>query len=191
MSWKKFFIAILVLSFSLSAILPAEAETSVERIDVRLTIRPTLTLRVVPTGSRGGSDIDLGTFYPGERWKNTLGINDFRGVILAVTSNLGLRYQIFQESSGPLQTDDGTTIPEKSFRVFTIGGSSSSTGRTLHPEVSQPITQEPLLLFTSDEAGTSDFFTAGYILDPTEAPLPADQPAGTYTTTITYTVAVI
>lgn len=190
MSWKKYFIAILSLSLFLSVSSPLFAATDVERIHVRLRILPILTLRVVPTGSRGGSDLDLGTFYPGERWKNTLGINDFRGVILAVTTNLGMRYQIFQESSGPLQTDDGLTIPQESFRVFTIGGSASK-GRTLHPEVSQPITQEPLLLFTSDEAGTSDFFTAGYIIDPTEAPLPADQAAGVYTTTITYTVAVL
>lgn len=190
MSWKKLFIAVLSLNIFFSSIPTLFAATDVERIAVRLTIRPTLMLRVVPTGSRGGSDLDLGTFYPGERWKNTLGINDFRGVILAVTSNLGMRYQLFQESSGPLQTDDGQTIPVESFRVFTIGGSQSK-GRTLHPEVSQPVTQEPLLLFTSDEDGTSDFFTAGYIVDPIEAPLPADQPAGTYTTTITYTVAVL
>ncbi len=190
MSWKKLFIAVLTLTVLFTAKPTLFAATDVERLDVRITIRPTLMLRVVPTGSRGGSDIDLGTFYPGERWKNELGINDFRGVILAVTSNLGMRYQIFQESSGPLQTDGGEIISEKSFRVFTIGGSQSE-GRTLHPEVSVPVTQEPLLLFTSDEAGTSDFFTAGYIVDPIEAPLPATQPAGTYTTTITYTVAVI
>lgn len=190
MSWKKFFLVVLTLHLGMGLPTTLWGAEDVERITVRLTIRPTLMLRVVPTGSRGGSDLDLGTFYPGERWKNTLGLNDFRGLILAVTSNLGMRYQIFQEASGPLQTDDGQTIPYKSFRVFTIGGSASQ-GRTLHPEISVPVTEEPIVLFTSDELGTSDFFTAGYILDPQEAPLKANQPAGTYTTTITYTVAVL
>lgn len=190
MSWKKFVLGLFSLSLVFALPVNLWSATDIERIHVRLTIRPTLVLRVVPTGSRGGSDLDMGTFYPGERWKSELGINDFRSVILSVTSNLGMRYQIFQESSGPLQTDDGQTIPIDSFRVFTIGG-SSSTGRTLHPEVSVPVTQEPLLLFTSDEEGTSDFFTAGYVLDPLESPLPADQAAGQYTTTITYTVAVL
>lgn len=161
----------------------------VERIQVRLTIRPTLMLRVVPTGSRGGSDLDLGTFYPGDYGKSP-SINDFRAIILAVTTNLGFRYQIFQEASGPLQTDDGHTIPVKSFQVFTIGGSQTK-GRTLHPEIPTPVTETPIVLFTSDEQGSSDFFTAGYILDPDQGRLPADQAAGVYTTTITYTVAVL
>jgi len=163
--------------------------SDIERVTLRLTIRPTLMLRVVPTGSRGGSDLDLGTFYPGDYGKSP-NINDFRSVILSVTSNLGMRYQVFQEASGPLQTDDGQTIPEGSFRVFTIGGSQTK-GRTLHPEVAIPVTQEPLLLFTSDEEGTSDFFTCGYILDPDQERLPTDQPAGIYTTTLTYTVSVL
>jgi len=190
MSWKKIFLSVLTLSLLFVTPSTLWSATDIERIHVRLTIRPTLMLRVVPVGSRGGSDLDLGTFYPGEKWKNTLGINDFRSLILAVTSNLGMRYQIFQETSGPLQTDDGHIIPIKSFRVFTIGG-SSTTGRTLHPEISVPVTEEPILLFTSDEMGSSDFFTAGYILDPEQAPLLATQAAGTYTTTITYTVAVL
>lgn len=190
MSWKKIFLSVLMLSLFLVTPPALWSATDIERIHVRLTIRPTLMLRVVQTGSRGGSDVDLGTFYPGERWKSTLGINDFRSLILAVTSNLGMRYQIFQESSGPLQTDDGHTIPIESFRVFTIGG-SSTTGRTLHPEISVAITEEPILLFTSDEFGSSDFFTAGYILDPDKAPLPATQAAGAYTTTLTFTVAVL
>jgi len=107
MSWKKIFLSVLTLSLFLGTPPALWSATDIERIHVRLTIRPTLMLRVVQTGSRGGSDVDLGTFYPGERWKSTLGINDFRSLILAVTSNLGMRYQIFQESSGPLQTDDG------------------------------------------------------------------------------------
>lgn len=189
MRWKKISLAVLAVVFLCGATPSLYSATDVERITVRLSIRPTLMLRVVPTGSRGGSDLDLGTFYPGEYWKSN-NINDFRSVILAVTSNLGFRYQIFQEASGPLQTDDGVAIPEGSFRVFTIGGSATK-GRTLHPEIPVPVTQEPIVLFTSDELGTSDFFTAGYILDPDQQRLPADQPAGVYTTTITYTVAVI
>lgn len=188
-SWKIFFLTLLILGLSFATCPTLRGAQDIERIHVRLSIRPTLMLRVVPTGSRGGSDLDLGTFYPGEYWKSP-NINDFRSVILAVTSNLGFRYQIFQEASGPLQSDDGQTIPEGAFRVFTIGGSATK-GRTLHPEIPVPVTQEPIVLFTSDEQGTSDFFTAGYILDPLQGRLPQDQAAGIYSTTITYTVAVL
>lgn len=189
MSWKKFFLTFLLLGFGLQFCPSIWSAQDVERIFVRLNIRPTLSLRVVQTGSRGGADIDLGTFYPGEYWKSS-NINDFRSLIVAVTTNLGFRYQVFEEASGPLQTDDGHAIPETAFRVFTIGGSQTK-GRTLQVEIPIPVTQAPTLLFTSDEQGSSDFFSVNYILDPNQGRLPQDQAAGMYTTTITYTVAVL
>ncbi|MCM8779721.1 MAG: hypothetical protein NC914_01025 [Candidatus Omnitrophica bacterium] len=101
-------------------------------------------------------------------------------VLIEINTNIGQRYQVNQEVYADLTNKEGQSIPAEYFiqRLEDL-----STKGTLKINQWQPVRKGSTLLFISDNHGSSDRFKAVYQLQP-----PKDIKAGSYFTTITYTL---
>jgi hypothetical protein len=101
-------------------------------------------------------------------------------VHLNVFSNLGRPYQVTQLIRRALMNGDGQMIPADQFQVSARGAQLGQV-ETDRPTAILPGVDTPL--YTSNERGKSDRFSADYILTVTP-----QTPAGEYDTEIVYTV---
>lgn len=148
-----------------------------ETIRVTATIAPLFDLSVEVVG--GGEALDFGVVRQGESPAR-------QELVIAMRSNLRRPYQIVQEVFGPLQNEQGDTIPSEKFTCVTYGMTGMKTKGNLGAKKPIPVTEKPLVLFVSDEQGKGDYFTVGYQV----TPLP-DQKAGEYKTVLIFTATLL
>ena len=152
----------------------AFAESDSKSVQVTCTILPRLELSVSPDT---GDQIAFGVLEqpaPGETANRSVKVQ------LNVFSNLGRPYQVTQLIRRSLATPEGLAIGDEQFRVLTAGSARGQLG------TSEPVAMVPgvaATLYTSDERGKSDAFSADYTLTVTP-----QTPAGEYGTEIVYTV---
>jgi hypothetical protein len=101
-------------------------------------------------------------------------------------TNLRRRYQIVQEAFSPLRNDKGNEIPQDRFTCVTYGYTGNKTKGELGAKEPTPVAQNPLVLFVSDNDGNGDYFTVGYDVVPLK-----EQPAGEYSTVLTFTATLL
>lgn len=152
----------------------AAAESDAQTVQVTCTILPRLELSVTPDT---GDQIAFGVLEqpaPGEATTRSLKVR------LNVFSNLGRPYHITQMIRRPLTNAEGLAIQDDQLRVVTAGSARGQLG------AAQPVALVPgvaATLYTSDERGKSDAFSADYTLTVTP-----QTPAGEFGTEIVYTV---
>lgn len=123
------------------------------------------------TPRRGGQTIRFEEAEPGGILRN-------EEVTLSVVSDLGKQYHIFQTVYQPLTNEFGNTLPQEALVVF----SPSSGIGSIHTQLESPVTMGQMPIYTSDSAGTQDSFVLVF-----NVRVPADQPGGTYRTTLNLT----
>lgn len=151
--------------------------SSAETIRVTATIAPLFKLSVEVVG--GGMALDFGSVRQGESPPR-------KELVVGMRCNLRRPYQITQEAFGPLQNDQGDTIPYDRFTCVTYGVTGNKTKGQLGAKQPTPVTEKPFLLFVSDEDGRGDFFTVGYNVTP-----PPEQRYGEYKTVLIFTATLI
>lgn len=151
--------------------------SAAETIRVTATIAPVFSLTVEVVG--GGDALDFGVVGHGESPPR-------KELVIGMRTNLKRPFQIMQESFGPLTNEAGDMIPEDRFTCVTYGFTGNKTACELGAKVPTPITEEPLVLFISDEKGSQDYFTVGYDVAP-----PQGQKYGEYKTVLTYTATLL
>jgi hypothetical protein len=104
-------------------------------------------------------------------------------VTIEIKSNLGKRYQVSQNIYSDLMDKQGNVIPAKYFTAKTESLDTKGALRFLGREA---IKKGDAALFISDEKGSSDKFKIIY-----ELTIPADVPAGDYSTRISYSLSEI
>lgn len=153
---------------------PSFAESDSKTVRASATILPRLELSVSPETGEG---IVFGVIEqpaPGSEAARSVSVR------LNVFSNLGHPYQVTQAIRRPLTNADGQRIPEGQFRVTTRDAGLGVLG----VEQPTPLTPGlPTTLYTSNERGKSDRFSADYTLTVTP-----ETPAGDFDTEILYTV---
>jgi len=153
---------------------PSFAESDSKTVRVSATILPRLELSVQP---ETGQDLIFSAVEqpaPGDERSQSVTVH------LNVFSNLGRPYQVTQLVRHPLTSGDGQTIPDDQFQVSARGAGLGQV------EADRPVPVLPGIdtpLYTSNERGKSDRFSADYILTVTP-----QTPAGEYDTEIVYTV---
>ena len=162
-----------LISYVLSAS-PSFAESDSKTVQVSATILPRLELSVSPETGEGIVFGAIEQPAPGSEASRSVSVH------LNVFSNLGHPYQVTQAIRRPLTNADGQRIPERQFRVSTRDAGLGVLG-VEHPT---PLTPGvPTTLYTSNERGKSDRFSADYTLTVTP-----ETPAGDFGTEILYTV---
>lgn len=151
--------------------------SAAETVHFKATISPLFNLSVEVLG--GGDALDFGTVGEGETPPR-------KELVIVMKSNLRRPYQIAQEAFGPLQNERGVVIPYDRFTCVTYGFTGLKTKGELGAKQPTSVTEEPLILFVSDEEGTGDYFTVGYDVVPE-----SNQPYGVYTTVLTYTATLL
>lgn len=150
------------------------AESDSRTVQVTATILPRLELTVTP---EMGHAVAFGAIEQpalGGETERTVQVN------LSVFSNLDQPYHVSQLVRHPLRSADGAEISETHFRVRTHAASRGQLALT-QPA---PITSgQSTTLYTSNERGKSDAFSAEYTLTVTP-----ETPAGDFATEIVYTV---
>jgi hypothetical protein len=101
-------------------------------------------------------------------------------VIVEIKSNIGRRYQVTQNVYSDLINRQGDVIPPG---YFTIRTESLDTKGNLRFSARQGVKKGDTALFISDDKGSSDKFKIIY-----ELTIPADVPAGDYSTRISYSL---
>ncbi|MBI2104262.1 MAG: hypothetical protein HYT90_01600 [Candidatus Omnitrophica bacterium] len=165
-----YWLTIAVLAFPAAACAESDSKT----VRVSCTILPRLELSVTP---ETGESIAFGAIEqpaPGETTVRSTAVK------LNVFSNMGRPYHVTQMVRKPLATPEGAAIPDDQFRVLT---QDAARGRMGAPQPTPLAAGVPTTLYTSDERGKSDAFSARYTLTVTP-----DTPAGEFDTEIVYTV---
>lgn len=101
-------------------------------------------------------------------------------VAIAVKTNLGKKYQLNQNVLQELTDSSGNMIP---FDLFTMRTESTETKGALRFLDRQPVKRGDMILFVSDDSGSSDKFKVIY-----ELKVPLQIRAGDYSTRITYSL---
>jgi len=104
-------------------------------------------------------------------------------VVLKINSNLGRRYQVSQKIPSLFTNREGKAIPT---RYFTLKEESLNTKGILKYPHKTEVSLGEMVLFISDDTGSSDSFKVIY-----ELTTPVDLQAGDYLTNITYSIAEI
>ena len=101
-----------------------------------------------------------------------------------VASNTGKSYGVFQELSRVLVSDEGHQLPEESF--FWTGGGQVKGGGALQVLQERAVPLGKNLIYRSDPVGTPARFSVSYTVR-----IPQYTPAGTYKTTLLFTVTTL
>ena len=101
-------------------------------------------------------------------------------LLVAVDSNTGQSYDIVQELSQPLMSDEGKQLPESSFQCQVSGGQQPYATGASQMSAIRPGRQ---LLLQSGPGGVSSQFTITY-----QVQIPSSAPAGTYHSSVLLTV---
>lgn len=101
-------------------------------------------------------------------------------VVVEIKSNIGRRYQVTQNVYSELTDRQGNVIPPG---YFTVRTESLDTKGNLRFLASEGIKKGNAVLFISDDQGSSDKFKIIY-----ELTIPANVPAGDYSTRISYSL---
>ncbi len=104
-------------------------------------------------------------------------------VIFETRTNIGKPYQVIQGITSALTNKQGDIIPD---RYFTFWTESLSTKGTLKFPKRQEVRSGNVVLFASDNQGSSDKFKIIYELE-----CPKDAKAGDYSTNVTYSLSEI
>lgn len=151
--------------------------SAAETLRVTATIASLFDLSVEVVG--GGDALDFGAVGIGENPPR-------KELVVGMKTNLRRRYQIIQESFGPLKNDKGDEIPQDRFTCVTYGYTGNRTKGELGAKEPIAVGEKPLILFLSDFEGNGDFFTVGYDVVPLK-----EQPAGQYSTVLTFTATLL
>ena len=150
------------------------AESDSKTVQVTATILPRLELTVTP---EMGHTVAFGAIEqpaPGDETERTAHVS------LNVFSNPDQPYHVSQLIRHPLRSTDGAEISETHFRVRTH---TASRGQLALTQPTPIISGQSTTLYTSNERGKGDTFSAEYTLTITP-----ETPAGDFTTDIVYTV---
>ena len=150
----------------------SESDSKIVRVSA--TILPRLELSVTP---ETGESIAFGQLeQPAQGDVDSKLVS----VALNVFSNLGHPYQVTQLVRRPMTNHQGQNIPDTQFLVATEGASRGQLGAV---QATPIIPGEVTTLYTSDDRGKSDKFSATYTLSVTP-----QTPAGEFDTEVVYTV---
>jgi len=135
-------------------------------------------------------EIDLGRYRPGE--------SDYpmNGVMVAgCKSNTGYQWYLQVEADSLIDRTTSIKMPGNTLKVKGLPVSSASTSDKLElpgtlVKVGQALTTEPAVVYTSSSDGDTGFneFEGTYITMGFGVDVPKAQPAGTYETTILFTL---
>ena len=103
-------------------------------------------------------------------------------IVVSVSSNTGVPYQIIQFLNGPLENANGDKIGQENLQFIT--SSAKSTGTVITTPLAGSVSPETI--YVSNETGASDTISAQYWLTP-----PSFQPPGSYSTLLTYTASAL
>ena len=153
---------------------PSFSESDSKIVHVSATILPRLELSVTPETGDAIAFGQLEQPAAGDAHSRLISVN------VNVFSNLGHPYQVTQLVRRPMTNHQGQTIPDEQFRVMTLGSTRGSLRAT---EATPVIPGQTTPLYTSDDRGKSDTFSAEYTLHVTP-----QTPAGEFDTEVVYTV---
>jgi hypothetical protein len=100
-----------------------------------------------------------------------------------IKSNIGKAYQVTQVMNSPLTSREGATLPKEN---FTLREASLETKGKIKYQEKKNIEEGQMVLFTSDEKGSTDKFKVIY-----ELAAPRDVHPGDYHTNFSYSVSEI
>ena len=152
----------------------SSAESDSKTVRVSATILPRLELSVTP---ETGQEIAFGAIEQSPRGES---VERSVKVHVNVFSNLDHPYHVTQTVRRDLTNADGRVIPEQQFHLTTRDAVRGSLGA---PAPVAVVAGAVTTLYTSDERGKSDAFSADYGLTVTP-----ETPAGDFDTEIVYTV---
>ncbi len=144
---------------------------SVVNLDVELEIRSTFRMNIV--SSKGGQRLDLGRISK-DRAEAAETLN------VQIESNIGTPYNLIQQMTEPLTSQEGVAVGEGGFTFLAAGGENGSLKTGGSPTV---ISQSPAPVYSSGSFGQGDQLQLQYILRPDPA-----QRAGIYDGNITFKV---
>ena len=130
----------------------------------------TFTLSVTPY--EGGYDLRYGKVDPVIGWAN-------KELRININSDIGKQYRLIQMLIEPLTNSEGNRIDRENFKVYALRGSNRYGSLSVENEISVRFGRE--IIYTSNQAGTSDSFDLVYklIVGP-------DQASGSYRGRISY-----
>ena len=102
-------------------------------------------------------------------------------LIVDINTDINNQYRLIQVLQEPLTNTQGVRIPQDSFLVYAIRGSNKYG--TLSAEAESPVFMGRMIIYTSNQQGTSDSFNLVYSLI-----IPADQEPGSYRGQLRFTL---
>ena len=165
---------LLSILFFTSLAIEAQAEVKSAVADYKAVISPVLELAI---SQEGQSELKFGDIL-----SSALGPTDStpKTIVVEVKSNTGERYQVSQKLAGPLENSQGNRIDLENlkFKSRSAGGTGNSVADLV------PAADAAQTVFISDDAGTGEMIFIEY-----ELTIPPTQPAGDYSSLLTYTVS--
>ncbi|MDD5259499.1 MAG: hypothetical protein PHD29_05985 [bacterium] len=104
-----------------------------------------------------------------------------KAVSISITSDVKQQYQLVQTMTRPLTNSQGVALAERSLSAYAIR--DGNVPGTLNAEHEFSVTTDRVVIYTSDQSGTSASFTLVYVLKNSDIILP-----GSYQGTLVFTV---
>jgi hypothetical protein len=145
-------------------------------VNMQAEVPVSIQLSVSPQGQ---SELRFGNIQP-----SLLETTEAGPIIVSVQvqTNAGQKYQVTQAVSGSLQNSNGDTISSNNLQYKSTALKSGSTAVASYTGVTGP----SQTVYISNDQGDEDTISAEYKLT-----VPASQPAGDYSTLLTYTASTI
>lgn len=153
-----------------------QAATSTVTVNMQAEVPVSIQLSVSPEGQ---SELKFGNIQPVASQVTQAGPVT---VAVKVDTNSGQKYQVTQTANGALQNADGDTISAESLKFMS---SALNAGVTTVSSLT-PVSGLNQTIYVSNELGEGDTISADYTLT-----VPPNQPAGDYSTLLTYTASTI
>ncbi|MFH1782462.1 MAG: hypothetical protein ABH848_02475 [Candidatus Omnitrophota bacterium] len=130
------------------------------------------TLNATPY--EGGYDLRYGKIASDDNWVN-------KEMSISIQSDINKQYRLIQMMVQPLTNAQGDTIPLDNFRVYSLRGTNKYG--TMSVENEAPVAFGRMVIYTSNQTGSSDSFVLAYRLM-----VPPGQAQGAYRGRINYTL---
>ena len=150
-----------------------EMGIELDRKTLELEVENEQVFDIILTPQEPGAGIEFRDIKPGEGTKKN-------EVVIEIKTNTGKKYQVNQNVIAALSDKEGNVIKPK---YFTVKTEAMETKGVLKIPQSQEVSPGDVVLFVSDDAGSSDKFRAVY-----ELASPMDVKAGDYSTKISYSL---
>lgn len=184
------FLTIVMCLVWISFVYAANTDTETVNVSAQVPNAFDMTMTIKDSSGTAATEMNFGQLVhvggtPTEPYISSKSYN----VWLAVSSTAGKQYFIKQGANQLLTNGSGNTIPQNAFCATTIPEGSGLNGGTLdQSKVPVGVATADRNLFTSSAAGGNAWIQVTYgITTEGGAIVPIDQPAGTYTNTVTYT----